>query len=641
MDDVYLILANTARSAAELVSKMREEPVMGFDTESSGPRLVDDDMLNVYKSTLTGLSVAFPDKTAYYVPIGHRELNCPPESVDAIYRALEQTSGLVWCHNWKHDIAALRRASCRRPARIADSLLLMWVLGKPAYRPNGDETYALKSLCKHHFGRERPGYEHVSNGRQFADLHPREALEYAAMDAWDPLELALRFSPLLDEQNLSAPFWEQEMPCVEVVRAMEDRGFGLDAKSLEALHGELTEQLSTIRDQWEFLVPSVDIGSCAQVSDHFYAKANGCGERNLWPTKGVARGATRKLRKNKQVVGTLPGRLSVNKDSMALASKHPGVANDNQEAAGLRLEFQALDKSRSTYTTTLIQSARQHDDERIHASFHQAGTRTGRFSSSTPNLQNISSHSTLGKRIKGCFVASPGNVLVVADYSQIELRVLAHFAKAGHLFDAYMRGLDVHQETATKVEVTRDLGKTLNFAIIYGAGAEKLSKAAAILIQESRKLLKAMRELLHVEYALRGKVVDATRRRGFVKTLSGRIRWVPQLSAHEGHACQRTDTDWKCEWCAEERKGERIAFNTLVQGSAADIVKRAMLSLHNQGAPLIGQVHDEVILEVPEAEAEQSLVQVVATMRDAASVFGFRVPLEVGAKIGRTWAEAK
>lgn len=645
--DLQKILVTEPEQVDELIRKIQRCQEMGFDTEFDGPKLIDADMANIYRSTLVGMSFAFMDVTAYYVPIAHKYRNCPPDDVTRILKALEYREQTTWMHNAKTEYQILHQRGCPPPKKPADSMILMWLLGLPGEGKGGKASYGLKQLVKKHFGRARKDFHDTAKGRMLAELHPEEALDYAAWDAWDTLELGHTFWPEAEHYRLTEVFWNQEMPCVQVVTDMERAGMPIDTARLQSLYEELQHDLEELVDEWEFLVPGVDIGSSAQVSDHFFRKANTGKGKNLWPTKGVERGKDRVKRKNKEVVAVLPGRLRVNRDTMEAAAAHPRTPADARSAAQVRMDWSALEKNRSTYTLNLIASARQHLDGRLHCSFHQTGTRTGRFSSSNPNLQNIPVRTELGQRVKQAFIAPDGWVFLAADYSQVELRVLAHLTKKGYLFDAYTEGADVHQRTADNLGVERWLAKNLNFAIVYGAGPNKLAKMAKLETKEARRLLQGMKELMHEEYALIAEIQALAERRGFVRTAAGRMRRIPEFQAHDGKECQRTAENWKCEWCYEVSKAKRIAGNTPVQGYAGDIFKKAMVDIHryfrNVGELehriyLVGQVHDEITLLAREDYVEDAAPHVQRLMESAVEL---RVPLVAEPAWGKTWADVK
>ena len=401
-------VAVTGEDLRRALHWVQREPWFAFDTESDGPQLVGKKMLNVHRSTLTGFSLALPEcGEAFYIPAYHRENNAPGHMVHQLLRAISEAEGAVWAHNWKHDSTVLLREGYNTPERAHDSLIMMWLLENEA---PGRSKYGLKAAAKHHLGMEMQSFEDTVKGGSFRDLSGYAAGAYAIDDVIAVMLLVKKYLPELRSKSLVSIFSRQEMPMVGVLADMERRGFGVNTGELSGLEGELRVKANEIAEEWDFLFPSVLITSSSQVSDHFYGEG-------VWPTSGIKKGKS--------------GRYTVNADAMRAAHAFCKTGSLGKVAASLRLDYQYISKNLNTYTHTLVDQALQHTDGRLRCSFLQHGTRTGRLSCSGPNLQNIPARSDIGKNIRAAFRAPPGRTLVVADYSQIELRVLAHLAKEG------------------------------------------------------------------------------------------------------------------------------------------------------------------------------------------------------------------
>jgi len=299
------------------------------------------------------------------------------------------------------------------------------------------------------------------------------------------------------------------------------------------------------------------------------------------------------------------------------------------------LEYRMLEKLRSTYLEPLPKLV--DSNSRLHTHFNQLSTATGRLSSSKPNLQNIPIRGKHGKRMRACFNAAPGNLLAAADYSQIELRVLAHFSRDPALIDAFRKNEDIHSRTAALLndKDTKDVlpderrnAKTINFGLIYGMGPQKLARELSITVNQAKEFTKRYFEKLATLKAYYDTIVEDAQQHGFVTTLAGRRRLLPELHSRNNQMASQA---------------RRQAINTVIQGSAADIIKMAMLKaqadekLTHLGAKLILQVHDELIVEVPEGNiraAGERLKEIMQTTAD------LDVPLKVDLGVGKNWADA-
>jgi DNA polymerase I len=397
-----------------------------------------------------------------------------------------------------------------------------------------------------------------------------------------------------------------EIPLIPVLVAMERAGIGLDAAQFETFLTEVSRDLERLTGEIHTLAGGeFNIRSSKQLGEVLYGKL---GLKRQGKTPG--------------------GAVSTSVEALErLAGESPVVDRV--------LEFRKLEKLRSTYLDPLPKLAGA--DGRIHTTFNQLATATGRLSSSNPNLQNIPIRGPMGRRMRACFTAAPGCALAAADYSQIELRVLAHFSNDPTLVDAFERGLDIHAQTAALLcdKSPQDIGpddrrlaKTINFGLLYGMGPQKLSRDLGIAMNKAKEFIAKYFERLGGLKAFYEDVLEKAGRAGYVTTLAGRRRFLPELHSQNNQL---------------QSQAKRQAVNTVIQGSAADIIKMAMIAVAGDAelagleAQLILQVHDELVVEAPEknaAEAGRRLAQIMG------KIYSLRVPLAVDTGVGHTWAAA-
>jgi DNA polymerase I len=411
----------------------------------------------------------------------------------------------------------------------------------------------------------------------------------------------------LKDNELDALFSDIELPVAHVLADMELTGIGIDAAALNAISAEFGDQLSRLeRKCYELAGREFNLNSPIQLREILFTEL-----------KLSAKG----LKKTKSG-------LSTDADTLEkLAAVH--------QLPKKLLEYRSIAKLKSTYTDSLAELI-DPATGRIHTSFHQALTATGRLSSTEPNLQNIPTRSEEGRRIRRAFVPAPGFVFLSADYSQIELRILAHLSADATLIDAFARGEDIHTRTATEVlgiaadgidAEGRRLAKVINFGIIYGMGPQRLAGELGIPLAEASAYIKRYFERLPGVRGYLDETLRNARERGYVSTMYGRRRYLPELNGPDGGA---------------RSQAERIAINTPIQGSAADLIKLAMVRLHATlaehkfAARMVLQVHDELLLEV-QKETLSAVGSVVR--REMEGVAALRVPLRVELKAGPNWAE--
>ena len=422
------------------------------------------------------------------------------------------------------------------------------------------------------------------------------------------LRLQELFLPDLEEQRLDGLFHTLEMPLLPVLADMEWAGIRIDAAFFKEMSGRLAGELEAIQeDVWKEAGEEFNLNSSPQLRDILFEKLE------LPVVKRTKTGPSTDASVLEELAGqghALPLKL---------------------------LEYRQLEKLRSTYVDALPKLVHP-STGRIHASFNQTVAATGRLSSSEPNLQNIPIRTPLGRAVRKGFVPDRGSRFLAADYSQIDLRILAHFSGDEAFVEAFRQGLDVHRQTASVIfrvpveEVSGEMraqAKTINFATLYGQGEFSLARQlgvsrdeAASFIEEYFRRFSGVRTFLDEQ-------VELARSQGYVETLSGRRRYVPEIEAKNWNVRQF---------------GERVAQNTPIQGTAADLIKRAMIEIHSVlreerwGARLLVQVHDELVFEVPEAEVEDLRELVVQRMEGAMDL---KVPLKVDVGVGGSWYDCK
>ncbi len=487
------------------------------------------------------------------------------------------------CHDLKEHLRALRRDHHLELAGVDFDTMLAGFLVNP-----GRPEPSLTDLYHQHLAPLGGSHEPGSEPELVAAL--RKAL-----------------MPKLAADGLESLFAEIELPVAHILAEMEATGIAVDAEALKTVSTDLGAQLARIEQEcYRLAGRAFNLNSPLQLRQVLFDDLK-------LSTKG--------LKKTKSGYSTDAEALG------KLAKVHPLPKQ--------LLEFRAIAKIKSTYSDALPQLI-DPATGRIHTSFHQALTATGRLSSTEPNLQNIPTRTEEGRRIRRAFVAPAGCLMLSADYSQIELRVLAHLSGEPTLVDAFRRGEDIHGRTAAEVlglrptEVdaeARRLAKVINFGIIYGMGPQRLSDELAISVKEAGDYIKRYFERLPgVEKYLHESLAEA-RERGWVSTMYGRRRYLPELNSPQGGA---------------RNQAERIAVNTPLQGTAADLIKLAMIRLdgvikkQKLRARILLQVHDELLLEVPEAEIE---VVTRAAKREMEGVAELKVPLRVELKRGPNWAE--
>ena len=592
-------LANTELKIRQLMARLAGAEEVGADTEVVGPLLRNrkKPFVNVLHAQLLGVSIAFDDEVAYYMPLRHKGKNTDFAAADLVMAALASVP-IVWFHNLKFDSKALEIAGYPVPAGARDSYLAAWLATASA------EGIGLKELARG-LGREAADYDPLLPSQSGA-----EALKYAADDAANTLAVGRSFASDLDTLGLLDHLAEVESPYALLLGRMERQGMRINAKGLQSVSQKCRQDLARIGTDWIRLFPEVSITSSSQLQELY--------EDGTWVTDKT----------------TATGNYSTAHEDIEAQLTRCPKGSRGYKAARLRLDYQERNKIASTYTLKFIEEARQHPDGKLHPSYNQTGARTGRLSSANPNAQNLpKAGSFWGDQIRGCIIPDSHHTFTAADYSQIELRLLAHYA-GGDLKVAYLEGRDIHAETAEAIGTSRDDGKTFNFGFLtYGGGPYKASRTFGWSVEEARrKIDTAAKKYQHIE-AFRKRVVKRAsgRKPPYVKTITGRRRYIPELLSAD-------------RW--ERAKGERLAVNTIIQGSAADLMKIAMLRIDDRaraekvpGYAMIATVHDEVLTQSRDPAKLEVIIR--ECMIGVGEEFGISVPLEAAPKSGGTWADVK
>jgi len=581
----------------------KEATIFAFDTETTS--------LNYMEAQLVGVSLCIEAGTAIYIPCGHDYVGAPeqisrPDLIAAIKPLLEDATQVICGQNLKYDINVLANYNIQWQAKIIDSMVQSYVLNSTASRHNMD------ALAQHYLDYQTVKYIDIAGKGvkqlTFNQVDIELASPYAAEDADITLRLAQHFSACLAlAPKLEKVYDTIERPLVPVLSRMERIGALVDAKVLGEQSQVIGKRLIELeRDAYELAGEVFNLSSTQQLGAILYEKLG------IPVTKKTPKG----------------------KPSTAEAVLQE-LAQD-YELPKLLLQYRSLSKLKSTYTDKLPLEINPATG-RIHTSYHQAVAATGRLSSSDPNLQNIPIRSAEGRQIRQAFVVPKGQVMVAADYSQIELRIMAHLSKDEGLLNAFATGQDVHKATAAEVfgvtveQVSSDQrrsAKAINFGLIYGMSAFGLAKQLGISRAQSQDYIGRYftRYPGVQEYMDRTKAIAAEQ--GYVETIYGRRLYLPDIKASNAIARQAA---------------ERTAINAPMQGTAADIIKRAMVSvdawLASSGlnARMTMQVHDELIFEVDASQVDKLVVGIKSAMEGAAELL---VPLIVDVGVGDNWDQA-
>ncbi len=580
----------TEKELNDMVGRLLNAEAFAFDLETTS--------LNQFEAKIVGLSFSTETKLAYYIPLKHKKgEQLPAKTVFDKLAPLFISDKLKIGHNLKYDIKVLNANGIKISGPYFDTMVAAYLIDPISGK------YSLKTLAKQYLGRDMIKLmELIGKDAEYADFSevPIDlAVDYAASDADSTFGLYEIFRQGLNKKELAPLFDDCEMPLLEVLIALEETGVFIDTNILAKMSRELDGEMRDLeRNIFAIAGETFNLNSPKQLGVILF-------EKLMIPT----------------VKKTKTGNSTDSEVLEELAEKF--------EIAEKLLKYRQLSKLKSTYINvlpTLIEKK----TGRIHASFNQTITATGRLSSSEPNLQNIPARGEMGKRIRGAFVPQEkGWKILAADYSQIELRVLAHLSRDPIFVEAFINDRDIHQATADELGISREAAKTVNFGVIYGISDFGLAKSLRIKKTDAATFI----EKYFIKHAGIKEFIDKTikeaKETGFAKTLLGRIRPLPDINSPNYGIRSFT---------------ERTAINTPVQGTAADMIKLAMINIHRKlkendlKSMLILQVHDELVFECPESEIDQVKKIVEVEMINAIPL---SVPVKVDIGIGDSWAEAK
>jgi len=596
-------LVDTEETLQQLVKQLNQAKLIAVDTETTS--------LQCHNAELVGLSFAVQEGEGWYVPIAHRSsdlLSPTPKQLDkhtilsALTPILEDEHKTKCGHNLKYDSQVLRKAGITLRGIVADSMLL-------AYVDEAGQSAKMDNVAKKYLDHDCIAYEDVAGKGAKKITFDLVAIDIAAPYASEDAEVTLRLTNTLQEKlaSLAARHDDIELPLSAVLADMEWVGAHIDASALATLSEQFGTRIRALESQIHTAAgEEFNINSPKQLGVL------------LFETLGIEGGKK-----------TKSGQWATGQEVLEKFA-------DNHEVPRLILEVRGLSKLKSTYSDALPKLIHPQTG-RVHTSYNQAVTTTGRLSSSDPNLQNIPIRTAEGREIRKAFIAEEGNILIAADYSQIELRLMAHFSQDANLMQAFADGRDIHAATAAAVnqvalaDVTGEMrrrAKVINFGILYGMSAFGLAKQLDVSRSEAKLFIEAYFEQFPTVQSFMDKTLIKAREQGYVETLLGHRMYVPDINSSNG---------------MRKAYAERTAVNAPLQGSAADIIKVAMINLHQRlqeeapEAKMILQVHDELIVECPANQTDTVTKIIRETMQSAAEL---RVPLIVDIGMGTSWFEA-
>jgi len=593
-------IINTEKQLNALEKTLNKASVIAFDTETTST----DQM----QAELVGISLAVSGEGGYYIPVGHKEgKQLPLEQVlAAIKNPMTAPSIQKMGHNIKYDYILLARAGLKTHPLSFDSMIAEWVIN-PSSRNLGLKRLAWVRLNQ---SMNEIG-SLIGKGKSqvtMAEVAIKDAARYAVEDA----VMVLLLQPILEKDLIrvgSLDLYNRvEMPLVSVIASMEMEGIGLDKQFLRDMSLQLEEELNKLEGEIQQAVGyEFNLNSPKQLSQALFSTLE------LSPPNRGSKTASGYYSTAADVLETL---------------------KDEHVVPAWVLKYREYAKLKSTYVDAL-QDQVNPDTQRVHTSYNQTGSVTGRIASSNPNLQNIPIRTELGRLVRKAFVARPGWSLIAIDYSQIELRVAAHMAGDQAMLKAFREGQDIHTATASAIhdislkEVTeqqRRDAKATNFGVIYGMSAYGLTQSTDLTLAEAETFVETyfarfpgIRDYLE-------KIKEQAKDKGYVETLLGRKRYFPRLASTSNYNLRRRE--------------EREAINAPIQGTAADIMKLAMIAVAKKleksglSARMLLQVHDELVLEAPEGEVDQVIELVQSSMEN---VYSLDIPLTTEAKYGENW----
>ncbi|MBG7610070.1 MAG: DNA polymerase I [Anaerolineae bacterium] len=593
-------IINTTAALDSLVKTLRAAELIAFDVETTSTDPMQAD--------LVGISLATVENIGYYIPVGHLDGKQLPlkDVIHALHDPMTNADIPKVGHNIKYDFIVLARYGLRVNPLSFDSMIAEWLINPASF------NLSLKKLAWSRLGREMTQIEALigkgKNQRSMAEVSIADAALYAADDA----AVVLQLMPLLQDDLKTAQamslFTDMEIPLIKVLAEMEMAGIALDIEFLTKMSLTLMDRLKKLEQQvYQTVGTPFNLNSPKQLSAALFETLG------IKPPPGTRKTAT----------GYYSTAVGVLDD---LKAAHPVM--------DLILSYREMEKLRSTYVDALPEQVNP-ETGRVHTSYNQAGSRTGRIASSNPNLQNIPIRTNLGRQVRHAFVAAPGNLLLAVDYSQVELRIAAHMSQDEAMLSAFRSGQDIHTTTAAAIynimleEVSqqqRRHAKAINFGLIYGMSAFGLTRTTDLTLAEAENFVKTYFDKFPGIRNYIDSIREQAAKDGFVETLLGRRRYFPGLQNVSNQQVRRRE--------------EREAINAPIQGTAADIMKVAMLNLDkalNQtqlSARVLLQVHDEVVLECSQSDVKETAALVQSVMEQA---YPLDIELRTDARAGINW----
>uniref|UniRef100_A0A7C4M1N1 DNA polymerase I n=1 Tax=candidate division CPR3 bacterium TaxID=2268181 RepID=A0A7C4M1N1_UNCC3 len=606
-DSVDYTLINTKESFDKFINDLKKQKEFAFDTETTS--------LNAMESELVGISFSWKSREAYYIPVGHavplndtRGKQLDKEFVLEKLRPIFSDEKIKKIgHNLKYDLLVMKKSGVEVEGVYFDTMIAAYLINPTRTHNN------LESLILEYLNLKKDTYTETlkksNKGKEntLLDIDIDKLVKYACGDADAALRLYEKLKPILEKEKLEKVFYDIEIPLIRVLAKIEKNGVKIDRNLMEQMSREVQKELEKLEDSiFEMAGEKFNIQSSIQLAKILFEKLG------LEPVKFTEKG---KPSTDEEVLATL------------------AVEHDLPREI---LKFRTFAKLKNTYLDSLPELINPKTN-RVHTSFNQTVTATGRLSSSEPNLQNIPIRDEIGRKVRMGFVPEDGNILISADYSQIELRVLAHFSQDEALVEAFKSGKDIHRHTASIIfkcseeEVTEEMrrrAKSVNFGIIYGLQAFGLSKQLGIPVNEAKSFIESYFESFPKVKNFVKEVIEEVKESGEVRTLYGRRRVFPDL-----YKKSIQDNLYLSA-------SQRMALNTKIQGTAADIIKIAMIELDKklpENAKIILQIHDELLIECPENIFEEVKKIVKVVMENCCNL---NVPLTVDIGYGKNWSEA-
>ncbi|RLB44342.1 MAG: DNA polymerase I [Deltaproteobacteria bacterium] len=594
----------TEADLERLIAQIKEKGMVCLDTETTSE--------NPFRAKLVGISFCLEEGKAIYLPLGHEYAGAPAQisiedALEALKPVFEDGDIKKIGQNIKYDAEVLRFYNISLAGIHFDTMVASYVINP------GLRQHNLEALSQQYLNHKMISYSDVvgkgKKAKNFSQVKIEAAAQYSCEDADITFRLMRVLSERLKAEKNEDLFYGLEMKLIPVLMDMELAGIRIDVDFFEALSAKMARELEQLEEEiYKEAGMKFNINSPQQLGHVLFEKLQ-------LPTQ-------RKTTKTK--------RYSTDVRVLKKLAVYP------HKVPKLVLRYRTLSKLKSTYLDALVKMVEPRTG-RLHTSFNQTVTATGRLSSSNPNLQNIPIRGDEGKEIRKGFIADKGCKFISADYSQIELRVFAHYSGDPAFKEAFERGEDIHTKTASEImgvspdKVTPDMrriAKAINFGIIYGMGPQKLSEELEIDLSSAKQYIATYYERYKGVLAYKERMIKEAKEKGYVTTLFNRRRYVPDIE----HPKQ-----------VIRAEAERIAVNTPIQGTAADLIKKAMINLHARlrregySTRMLLQVHDELLFEAPEAEVESVIPVIKGEMEN---VYRLDVPLKVDIGIGMNWSEA-